>query len=617
MKIHQLNPLVAQRIAAGEVIERPASVTRELLDNAIDAGAGNISLVIKEGGLQEITVIDDGCGIAGEDLPLCCKSHSTSKITDLDDLYHIHSMGFRGEALYSIAAVSKITISSNYQGEGANTFIVDNGAVMPVTKGGPDHGTRITVEDLFGQIPARRQFLKRPSSEASLCRSVMVEKAMAFPGITFRYYNEDRLLLTLEAADQKQRVCDALAGDYRFKKEEVLEMEAAFPRYSLKAIAASPLVRRTDRSQIKIFVNNRPINSYPLIQAVTYGYGELLPGGSFPYCYLFITIDPELVDFNIHPTKREVKIRIQAEVHHSITQMIKTQMIRPIPAIEEGKQNLQGDFGFEGDTKETARKTWHEWTAMHGTAKEHAPGYHTSAVSEEKPKNPDWFDKAKQILAKPAVPEQAGTHPDLKNQGMATGQTTQSSPNPEEKWQENDTASLRYIGQAFNLFLIVEKGNELYLIDQHAAHERILFDQIRNHRGSQRLLVPYGFDVEPDVDTYLETNSDLYASLGIELARKEPQQWELKAVPTMYRPVESQVVEFIKNNTGSMEAIEKGLFAIIACKSAIKQGETITETSAKELVEQVFRLEEPCCPHGRTFLIRLQKDELAKMVGRT
>jgi DNA mismatch repair protein MutL len=131
------------------------------------------------------------------------------------------------------------------------------------------------------------------------------------------------------------------------------------------------------------------------------------------------------------------------------------------------------------------------------------------------------------------------------------------------------------------------------------------------------LLVPYGFDVEPDVDTYLETNSDLYASLGIELARKEPQQWELKAVPTMYRPVESQVVEFIKNNTGSMEAIEKGLFAIIACKSAIKQGETITETSAKELVEQVFRLEEPCCPHGRTFLIRLQKDELAKMVGRT
>jgi len=640
MRIHQLETLVAQRIAAGEVIERPASVVRELLDNAIDAKADNISLIIKDGGLDEITVIDDGSGIQKEDLDKTCKSHSTSKINNLDDLYHLDSMGFRGEALYSIASVSRIEIGSSYNGEEASTYTVDNGEEKPLSAGGPDKGTKVSVYDLFAQLPARRQFLKRPSSEATLCKNIMIEKAVAFPSITFRYYKDDKLILTLEATDQKQRVCDTLIHDAKFDKSQVLELNSEADRYRIQAIAGSPLLRRSDRGQIKIYVNKRPINNYALAQAVSYGYGELLPGGSYPYCYLFLTIDPTLVDFNIHPTKREAKIRIQSEVHHGITQLIKNQMIRPIPEITTS-ETTQGTLDFQEPQKTPAvSDAWNHWNKNNPT-KEHMQGSFTGGSSQNhqgfhtqtsaQPKNALWLEKAKEILNSSnnisedddeiiledgeIIEKNATVSPqNYQYENQNTQQQGQESYVGEDSFIEPE---LKYIGQAFHLFLIVERGDELYLIDQHAAHERILYDRIRNHSGSQRLLVPYDFEVDPDVDIFLQENSDLYANMGIELIRLEEQRWALQSVPSMYKPVEAEIVSLIKSNTGSTEEIEKGLFAIIACKSAIKKGDSITDVSAKELIKQVFQLEDPACPHGRTFLIKLKKEELEKMVGRT
>lgn len=638
MRIHQLETLVAQRIAAGEVIERPASVVRELLDNAIDAKADNISLIIKDGGLDEITVIDDGSGIQKEDLNRTCKSHSTSKINNLDDLYHLDSMGFRGEALYSIASVSRIEIGSSYEGADAYTYTVDNGEEKPISAGGPDKGTKVSVYDLFSQLPARRQFLKRPSSEATLCKNIMIEKAVAFPSITFRYYKDSKLILTLEATDQKKRVCDTLLHDAKFDKSQVLELNSEADRYRIQAIAGSPLIRRSDRGQIKIYINKRPINNYALTQAVSYGYGELLPGGSYPYCYLFLTIDPTLVDFNIHPTKREAKIRIQSEVHHGITQLIKTQMIRPIPEISTS-EIAQGTFDFPSQLKtaEAAEvrnqenrnnPTTTKMASDGGGASHNYQGFHAQNTAQ--PKNARWLEKAKEIL------NQSNKENDEEEIILDDGEIIEKDPTPspqnysyeKENPQQEEKESyvgedsfiepeLKYIGQAFHLFLIVERGDELYLIDQHAAHERILYDRIRNHSGSQRLLVPYDFEVDPDVDIFLQENSDLYANMGIELIRLEEQRWALQSVPSMYKPVEAEIVSLIKSNTGSTEEIEKGLFAIIACKSAIKKGDSITDVSAKELIKQVFQLEDPACPHGRTFLIKLKKEELEKMVGRT
>ncbi|MDY0244396.1 MAG: DNA mismatch repair endonuclease MutL, partial [Sphaerochaeta sp.] len=224
MRIQKLDPLVAQRIAAGEVIDRPASVIRELLDNALDAGAKQLVASVTDGGLESIKLIDDGEGIAKDDLPLLCESHATSKVHDLEDLYHIKSMGFRGEALYSIAAVSTVTIASSYQGQDAYQITVDNGIKGEVQPGGPREGTTVSVEGLFKELPARRQFLKRPSTEATMCRYVLQEKALAFPDRSFRFITDGKVRVDLPATNKKQRVLDVLAISQNIVPSEMIEL---------------------------------------------------------------------------------------------------------------------------------------------------------------------------------------------------------------------------------------------------------------------------------------------------------------------------------------------------------------------------------------------------------
>ncbi len=582
MRIHRLDPLVAQRIAAGEVIERPASVVRELVDNALDAGSSQIIVSVEEGGLREIQVIDNGTGIQGEDLPLLCESHATSKVRELDDLYHITSMGFRGEALYSIAAVSRITIQSSYQGEPAQQITVDNGVRGSVEAGGPSAGTIVTVENLFAELPARRQFLKRPATEATMARQLLIQQALAFPSISFRFIQDGKLRLDLAPTTAKGRVIDVLSLNQPVVEAEMVELGDTSDRFSLYAVASKPSLFRSDRSHIKIYVNGRPVDEYSLVQAVTYGYGEQLPGGSFPYCYLFITVDATLVDFNIHPTKREVKLRNKAEIHHQVVQMIKGQVKRAIPRLVPQPAAVQEGELFTHAASSTVRSK--------------APSY-TPRPQEQQRIDPEWFEKAREILGE--------------NKGSSV-RTYDEMAWPQPDVQE----SITYLGQAFNLFLIAEKGDELYLVDQHAAHERVIFDQVRTKALSQNLLVPLTFEVERDVSSYLRTNVDVYLNLGIKLEEKEDLLWQLIAIPALYKSVEEEVVSFIRENTGDVREVEKGLWAIVACHSAIRQGDSVDRHLAMDLLEKVFALDEPVCPHGRTFVVRLTKGELIKAVGR-
>jgi DNA mismatch repair protein MutL len=389
MRIKLLDSLVAQRIAAGEVIERPVSVLRELLDNAIDAGATSLVASVSDGGLEHIKLIDDGEGIEKEDLPLLCESHATSKVRDLEDLYHIQTMGFRGEALYSIAAVASITIESGREGQDAFQITVDNGKKGPVLPCGARKGTVVTVERLFGEIPARRQFLKRPSTEATMCKQVLQEKALAFPEIAFRFLSDGKVRLDLPPTTKRQRILDVLALNQNIVPSEMIELYDTAGRFSLYAVCSTPALYRSDRSHIKLFVNKRPVDEYSLVQAVTYGYGELLPGGSFPYCYLFIDVDPTLVDFNIHPTKREVKLRNKAEIHHQIVSMVQSQVRRTIPRLV--KQHIQA----EEEPLLSAREPRKEYSHHHA-------GGHTSTpyvpAEHQKPVDAQWFQKAREIL---------------------------------------------------------------------------------------------------------------------------------------------------------------------------------------------------------------------------
>ncbi|MGB4407410.1 MAG: DNA mismatch repair endonuclease MutL [Sphaerochaeta sp.] len=602
MNIKRLDPLVAQRIAAGEVIERPASVMRELLDNALDANSTSITASVVEGGLDEITVIDDGDGIAEEDLPLLCESHATSKVSSLDDLYQLSTMGFRGEALYSIASVSKITIASMYKGTQAACITIDNGHKSPVMPGGPEQGTKVTVEGLFKEIPARRQFLKRPSTEATMCKNILLEKSLAFPKRSFKFYTDGKLRLDLNATSPKERVLDALGTSQNIIPSEMLELQQTAARFSLYAVCSSPAIFRSDRSHIKIYINDRPIEDYALVQAVTYGYGELLPGGSFPYCYLFITVDPTLVDFNIHPTKREAKLRNKAEIHHQIVSMIASQIKGTLPRlIKEVQTNLTGTeqnlFPSPNLSGFSPTASYDSPKAQGQGSSSHEKGY--SYTHQNKPSDPLWFQKAKEAL---------------QVNRMETSRRSEEIDIWAEQTQEE---SFIYLGQAFNLFLIAQKGDELFLVDQHAAHERILFDAVRLRQEVQALMIPVEFEVERDVDTYLQERLDVYLNLGIKLERKEPLQWQLLAIPALYKSIEKEVVSFIQGHAGDAKEIEKGLYAIVACHAAIKGGDNVDRTTAIELLKKVFALEDPTCPHGRTFVVRLNKDELARAVGRT
>ena len=312
--IRQLDPIVASRIAAGEVVERPSSVLRELLDNAIDAKATKISVYIEQGGIKSLTVIDNGSGMSADDLELACRSHATSKVRTLEDLFNLSTLGFRGEALSSISACSRLTISSN-----GNRITVDNGVQSPVVPGGIERGTSVSMEDLFENIPARKQFLKRPQSEATDCRKTFIEKALGFPEIELLFFSEGELLLHYEASDRKTRALRIMSADKSFMPAKVLQMSYKGENTELLAISSDPSCYRRDRGQIKILVNNRIIDSYQLVQAVTSAYSAALPGGAFPYFYLFIDDNPALVDFNVHPAKRECKIRNQSQIYGAIT----------------------------------------------------------------------------------------------------------------------------------------------------------------------------------------------------------------------------------------------------------------------------------------------------------
>lgn len=602
-----LDPLVAQRIAAGEVIERPQSVARELLDNAIDAGATDITLSIDGGGIDRIRVSDNGSGIAKDELPLTTKRHATSKVHTLDDLYHLSSMGFRGEALYSIAAVSKLTISSQEGNNGAFTYIMDNGKEYPVTPGGPDKGTAVSVENLFFEIPARRSFLKRPQSEGTLCRNALCAKAMAAPHIHFTFIQDGNTRLDLPIRKSiKDRVLDILTMGTDFGRDEFIDCQCKGEDYSIYLVAGLPSLRRSDRACIKIYVNSRPIEEMALVQAVTYGYGELLPGGSFPYAYVFIEDNPELVDFNIHPAKKEAKLRNRAELHHAIVSLIAKSVPRTVATIRDEK-----DFQPLLDESLAAlqeRPTTHSYTKESG--KNNTP-YQGSFNAERvhpfnesaKPKDNSWLEKAKEI-------GKAATQPRATSSGM------QSTLKQEEVWDTED-CDFTYLGQAFNLFLIAEKGGKLFLVDQHAAHERVLYDELLKQKNVQKLLVPVAFEVDRDVDDFLLQHSDIYTQFGIMVSQKESLLWELTSLPALCRNVEMQIVDFIKCRTGDEKELESAIFAIIACKAAIKAGDKLDPYSAEALLEKTFKLEDPCCPHGRTFIITLEEEELRKMVGRT
>jgi len=611
-RIRVLLDSVARRIAAGEVIDRPYSVVRELLDNALDAGAGQIQLEVNSGGIGSLVCADDGFGMGPGDLRLCVLPHATSKIREFDDLYRLSSMGFRGEALASIAACSRLDILSRPRNSSHAWRIRSEGGRTSEPRedrGAP--GTRISVEDLFYSLPGRKKFLKNPSTEGTLCFNAFLEKALAFPETAFRYFSDGKLKIFLPPGDLRERVVQAYSRI--LDPALVRSWQAESSPYSLTVVGASPSLYRRDRKYIQIYVNRRRVNEFALTQAVEYGYNEFLPGGCFPHAFVFITLPPDLVDFNIHPSKKEVRFRDLPGLHRAVTagvkEGLKSHYRQPLRLQPSAEQPLPFFSGLPTAEEADPYGTGAGGGASGGFSLESGTGGRIPGGTP---------DRGFSLPARPSSPP-SGKDPFHPYRGEIRASLPEDlSPLPGGPPAAADPAGdFRYLGQVMGLFLAVEKEDTLLLIDQHAAHERILFDRFRRETPViQELLVPHLLELDEPASEVLAKNLAFLGELGFEFSRAGGTVWQLIALPSLCQGMEDEILEILTQARGDARTLEKELYARAACRRAVKDGDLLDRVTAEDLVRRSLALPEPRCPHGRPVWFELTRDELFRLVGR-
>ena len=607
-----LPPEETKKIAAGEVIDRPAALVRELIDNALDSGAVNIEVSIEDGGMGKIEIIDDGGGMSREDLALCTMPHATSKIKSFNDLSRSVTLGFRGEALAAAAAVARLEIVTSTDGREAwllETFPSQHDKQNMETREETENhklsqtrrkrGTSVRSFGLFDAIPARKRFLKRNSSEAVLCRQIFLEKALAFPGISFRFVQDGRLKLHLMPCTEENK--DALQkrfGELILTSNERLflyTLETSGSGFTITIVFGGPELYRRDRKQQFIFTNKRRIQDFGLLQALEYGLAGFFPNDSHPVGAVFIEIDPALADFNIHPAKREVRFADAGAIHHSISS-----------ALRDFVQN-------------------NTYGAMPGSAELNSGRFLAAKLL---PGNQDKFvfpfDKNGETTgaAKGKFLMEGKTDYSLNSyQNQTRLENGFDQPNQKNQDSKINQQKIRLAGRVFNLFILVEQGDTLYLIDQHAAHERLLYNQFLSApMAAQELLVPVLFTSSSYAEEqFLKTNREKFTRLGIVLENEGNGAWRIEALSSAWKNLDP-VEEILALQTAGKDFHEQ-ITARLACRTAVKDGDYLDDETALSLAEAALSLADnkgqlPRCPHGRPLWTKLTKEDLFKAVQR-
>ena len=572
--IRVLTDETARQIAAGEVIDRPYSIIRELLDNALDAGARNVRVEIVKGGVERIRVMDDGSGMDERDLRLCTLRHATSKIVDYHDLTRVRTLGFRGEALASIGACSVLSLTSRRSAApAAHRVLVRFGRAEPVRPSAGVPGSTVEVTSLFFELPARRRFLKSQGAETALCRRTFVEKALPHPEVAFAFTVDGKQALRLPAASPIERAAAASGLD----AADFASLDGAGDGVRVAAVAARPERARRDRSGIHVYLNRRRITDFGLVQAVEYGYGEFLPGGLHPVVFLFVEIDSDLVDFNVHPAKREARLRRPGELHRAISAMLQREVRRwqSRAAGEEEAASYRMD----------------------------QPGTRVaSLLAEAAPVLPSLTRHAPASASGDPAPRSAAEVAPCTWRGRA--------PDPE--------APVRYLGQAFQLFLVAEVGDRIYFVDQHAAHERVLYEQLR--RGGierQKLIVGPSVELSPEQETELRGFLPDLERCGFRLQAEAGGRYAITEIPAAAaRLPADHLCRFVSLCAGTSEDWDRDVYSGLACRLAIKGGEVIDDQSGRELLERSFRIDPQRCPHGRPLWFEISRAALEGSVGR-
>ncbi len=598
MSIHVLPPDVADKIAAGEVVERPASVVKELIENSLDAGATDIRVEIAEGGKRLIRVIDNGSGIPADEAPLAFQRHATSKIRSADELEHIATLGFRGEALAAISAVSKTTLITRTADAPAGVAIrLEGSQLISQQAVGAPPGTSITVEHLFWNTPARKKFLRTDATEAGHISKIVTRYALAYPEVRFSYVSKGRTSFqTPGNGDRMAAMVKVYGPDIAAQMLPVAaSADPATPGITVSGFVSAPSLHRGNRSYIELFVNRRAIQDRNLTFAVIQAYHTLLMTGRYPVAALFIEMPPELVDVNVHPTKAEVRFREASMVFRAVQRAVHRALQGQAPITRE----LQTP-GQTGDYRD-------QWAARRQTL----------------------------ISAGRSEPAPGQLAMDLYRQSLETGEETplvrkeDAAPvsSPPAETPGDRLPPLRPVGQIAATYLIAEGPDGMYLIDQHAAHERILFEKIMKAEQQpvprQQLLQPLTIELGTELAGLIAEHIDTLNKSGFEIEPFGEGSYLLRAVPAFMGQQDPQrlleeVATGLSERTDLVgKAREEAIVTMICKRLAIKGGQVLSVAEQRELLRQLEQCENPrSCPHGRPTMLHLSAAALEKQFGR-
>lgn len=617
-KIIELDEHLANKIAAGEVIERSASVVKELLENAIDAKSTQITVKIEESGLKSIEIIDNGEGIAHDEVAVALKRHATSKIKDVDDLFRIRTLGFRGEALPSIASVSELTINTSVadNGDESGTLLVAKGGEIIQNSPAPKRvGTRIKVENLFYNTPARLKYIKSLQAELGHITDIINRLSLAHPEVAFTLINDGReMMKTAGTGDLKQ----ALAGVYGISTaKKTIAISAQDLDFDVTGYVSLPELTRANRNYITVLLNGRYIKNFLINRAIVDGYGSKLMVGRFPIAVIDIKIDPFLADVNVHPTKQEVRISKERELMVLISQAIR-QALQPQTLIPDALENLTQQ------TKPVYPTSKSEQTQL---PLQNKSLYYDTERQDFYVKEKATFEKVPETLselseAEKLVPDTTEQPEEVKIRETVTLTVA------DEQAANKTFPELEFLAQMHGTYLLCQSPEGLYIVDQHAAQERVKYEYYRDKIGQvnydqQQLLAPIFINLpQNDLLAVLE-KKDLLAEAGVFLDAYGDNQLILREHPIWMQDdeIESATYELIDllldGREVSVKKYREDLAIMIACKSSIKANMFIDAASARDLLQQLAHCENPYnCPHGRPALVAFSNTDLEKMFRR-
>lgn len=580
-----LNEETINKIAAGEVIERPASIVKELVENSIDAGSTSITIEVKDGGKSLISVVDNGCGIMAEDLYNVFQRHATSKINSIDDLLKIKTLGFRGEAMSSIAAVSEIELSTRSENENVGSYIsIKGGAIIDNKTIGYPSGTSIKVKKLFYNTPARLKFLKSDKTENSYISDVVEKTALCNSNISFKYVSDEKTIFHTPGNGDLLSVIQCIYGMKTVKI--MLPVNFSNELVSIEGYIAKPEFSKGNSSYIIFSINNRIVKNIALKEAVRTAYKSLLMNKRYPFSILNINISPEKIDVNVHPTKAEVKFSDDKSIFSIIYYAVNNVL---------SKSELQYTESFARDNFNILEEEQNGETNY--TQHSMLPIFDNKAKISNIEKNHEFTSKYLDYR--------------LKERDINT----------------NISTPKLIIGQLFNTYILCQDEDTFYLVDQHAAHERILYENLinkkmKNEIESQSLLIPLIIELTPKEINYINTCIDMLNTIGFDIEMFGDNSIAIRQVPIiMGQPcsgaVLSDLLDTMENFKDNLKLLEEKALLQIACKSAIKAGDNLNNKEMIELIDELFKTElSYTCPHGRPTVISLNKYDLEKKFKR-